>query len=106
MIGLLDKILFLSHPKFHHINIDFLINTLLRNGYPLQFLFKTINNRIKTLSRKKHFDTINEHNFNTNTDISTEKKKFFTIPYLKRTSEKFNATLNKFQFELVYKQLE
>ena len=27
VIGLLDKILFLSHPKFHHINIDSLINS-------------------------------------------------------------------------------
>ncbi|KYN41474.1 hypothetical protein ALC56_04115, partial [Trachymyrmex septentrionalis] len=104
-VGLLDKILFLSHPKFQHTNIDSLINTLLRNGYPLQFLFKTINNRIKTLSRKKNFDTINEHNLNSNMTTSTEKKKFFTIPYLKGMSEKFNIALNKFQFELVYKPM-
>ena len=45
VIGLVDKILFLSHPKFHHSNIESLINTLLRNGCPLQLLFKTIKNR-------------------------------------------------------------
>ena len=38
-------------------------------------------------------------------NTSTEKKKYFTIPYLKRTSEKFNIALNKFQFELVYKPM-
>ena len=31
VIGLLDKILFLSHPKFHYINISSLIITLLCN---------------------------------------------------------------------------
>ena len=30
VIGLLDRILFLSHPKFHNINISSLIITLLR----------------------------------------------------------------------------
>ena len=50
-------------------------------------------------------DTINEHNVNTNTDISIVKKKFFTIPYLNRTSEKFKSTLNKFQFDFVYKPM-
>ena len=94
--------MFLSHPKFHHTDIDSLINTLLRKGYPLQFLFKTIKNRIKTLSRKNKIDTINEHNLNSNLNTS-EKKKYYTIPYLKKTSEKFNIALKKFQFDLVYK---
>ena len=48
VIGLLDRILFLSHPKFHENNIIALIKTLQQNGYPAKFLFKTINNRIKT----------------------------------------------------------
>ena len=104
VIGLFDKILFLSHPKFHHTNIDSLINTLLRNDYPLQFLFKTIKNRIKTLSRKKNFNTINEHNINSNGN-SSEMKKYFTIPYLNKTSEKFNVALKKFQFDFVYKPM-
>jgi len=28
-------------------------------------------------------------------------KKYFTIPYLKRASEKFNRALNKYNFQLV-----
>jgi len=105
VIGLFDKILFLSHPKFHHTIIDSLINTLLRNDYPLQFLFKTIKNRIKTLSRKKDFNIINEHNINSNVN-SSEQKKYFIIPYLNKTSEKFNIALKKFQFDLVYKPMK
>jgi len=105
VIGLLDRILFLSHPKFHNINISSLIITLHRNGYPLQFLFATTNNRIKTLSVKKNFNFIKEHNVNSYADTSTINKKFFTIPYLKRTSEKFKLTLHKFHFDLVYKPM-
>ena len=42
VIGLVDKGLFLSHPKFHPANMESLINSLLRNGYPLQLLYKII----------------------------------------------------------------
>jgi len=44
VIGQLDRILFLSHSKFHEKNIISLINILQKNGYPLEFLFATINN--------------------------------------------------------------
>ena len=37
--------------------------------------------------------------------MSIINKKFFTIPYLKRTSEKFKLALNKFHFDLVYKPM-
>ena len=67
VIGLLDRVLFLSHPKFH--NICSLITTLQRNGYPLQFLF-AINNRIKIWSVKKNFNFIKEHNVNFHADTS------------------------------------
>jgi len=36
---------------------------------------------------------------------TVEKKKYFTIPYLKGASEKFNRALNKYKFELVYKPM-
>ncbi|KAG5314820.1 MOS1T transposase, partial [Acromyrmex insinuator] len=41
IIGQLDRILMLSHPKFHEKNISELIHTLLNNGYPLKFKHKT-----------------------------------------------------------------
>ena len=62
-----------------------------------------MNNKIKTLSLKKNFDFIKEQNVNSNVDLSIINKKFFTIMYLKKTSEKFKLVLNKFDFDLVYK---
>lgn len=38
VIGLTDKVLRLSHPKFHQTNFEFIINILLHNGYPLAFV--------------------------------------------------------------------
>ena len=88
--GLVDKVWFLSHPKFQQTNIESLINSLLSNGYPLQMLFKTIQDRIKKLSNKNNFETIN--NMDQNFDLeSTGKKNYFIIPFLKKTSGKFNG---------------
>ncbi|KYN37516.1 hypothetical protein ALC56_08117, partial [Trachymyrmex septentrionalis] len=102
--GLVDKVLFLSHPKFQQTNIESLINSLLRNGYPLHLLFKTIKNRIKKLSNKNNFETINE--MDQKLDLEpTEKTKYFTIPYLKNASEKFNGMLKKYKFQPVYKPI-
>ena len=99
MIGLVDKVLFLSHPKFHLANMESLINSL-RNGYPLQLLLKIIKNRIKFLSNKNKFETINEYDRKSNLN-SVGNKKYFSIPYLQGVSEKFNRALNKYKFQLV-----
>ena len=58
IIGQLDRILLLSHPKFHEKNISNLIHTLLINGHPLEFIFSTIKNRIKTLENRINLDII------------------------------------------------
>jgi len=101
--GLVDKVLFLSHPKFQQKNIESLINSLLCNGYPLQMLFKTIQDRITKLS-KNNFETIN--NIDQNFDLElTKKTNYFIIPFLKRTSNKFNGILKKYNLQPVYKPL-
>ena len=103
MTGLVDKVLFLSHPKFQQKNMESLINSLLCNGYPLQMLFKTIQDRITKLS-KNNFETIN--NIDQNFDLElTKKTNYFIIPFLKRTSNKFNGILKKYNLQPVYKPL-
>jgi len=39
--GLIDRILFLSHPKFHVKNLKKTIEVLLDNCFPLPFIFST-----------------------------------------------------------------
>jgi len=49
VMGMVDRSFFLSHPKFHHENLKYIITLLLENDYPLKFIFNTINTRIKYL---------------------------------------------------------
>jgi len=49
----MDKVLRLSHPKFHAKNLNFVIKIFLDNDYPIEFIFDTIRTRVKTLTHKK-----------------------------------------------------
>jgi len=50
---MIDRAFLLSHQKFHQKNFNFIINTLLSNNYPLQFIFDTISIRLKTFFKKR-----------------------------------------------------
>ena len=54
IIGLIDRVLLLSHPSFHKKNFDLVIKILLNNGYPLSLIFSTITKRLY-----KKFDPFN-----------------------------------------------
>jgi len=54
IFGMVDKIILLSHPRFHQKNLIESVRVLLNNGYPLPFIFNTIRSRI-TLHSKKNF---------------------------------------------------
>ena len=91
ILGLVDKILNLSHPSFHEHNFDHIIKILLNNDYPLDFIFKIINNRIRA------------HNKNFLKDKNNQSaKKFFIIPYVKNISEKFNSITNRHQLRIAF----
>ena len=47
------------------------------NGYPLEFIFSTIKNRIKTLENRSNLDKNGEHNNNESDSNFNLKKKFF-----------------------------
>jgi len=51
--NLIDRAFLLSHPKFQQKNLEFTIELLLDNGYPLDLIFEKVNNRLKTLINKK-----------------------------------------------------
>lgn len=85
----------LSHPQFHKKNLKISINILLDNGYPLHFIFNTINRRIKTLINY----IINP------TNITTEKENnnnYFVIPYINNISELVASVIKKSDFMVGY----
>jgi hypothetical protein len=77
--GLTDRIVSLSHPKYFQKNFEKMIQILLDN-YPLDFIFSSINNRLKKLFNK--FDK-------TEDDSNNNKNSFFTIPYMEEVSNGF-----------------
>jgi len=49
----------LSHPFFHQKNLKLIVKILLENDYPLNFIFKTISNRIRHLITNSNNKTQN-----------------------------------------------
>jgi len=48
--SLVDKVILSSHPTFHKENMNFIINILIDNGYPLKVIFSTIRKRLHSRS--------------------------------------------------------
>ena len=93
VIGMVDRVLSLSHPQFYQKNLINTINLLLNNNYPLQFIFNTIRNRIKHHFFKK------SNNITPDTEV---EKKFFVIPYIKNVSEKFKFINSEHDCKIAY----
>ncbi|KYQ59927.1 hypothetical protein ALC60_01023 [Trachymyrmex zeteki] len=88
--SLVDKIIRLCHPRFQQNNLIKAINIFLNNGYPLDFIFSSIQKRIK---------------FHINKSGTVEKKikeKFFTIPYVSSVSERFAPIANRCHCKLAF----
>jgi len=105
LYSLIDRAFLLSHPKFHQKNIEFVINLLLDNGYPLDFIFDKTNNRLRSLinNRKKTAIT-NSVNLNESND-STDSKKIIVLPYINNISELIASTINKANYITGYRVL-
>jgi len=100
-MGLVDRAFLLSHPEFHEKNLKFVIRTLLDNDYPLNFIFKVMTNRIKSLVNNKTF----KQNRTTEDINETETTKWFTIPYVGNFSEKFRRVIVGTRIKLAYHSL-
>ncbi|KYN50572.1 hypothetical protein ALC57_07139, partial [Trachymyrmex cornetzi] len=100
IFSLIDRIIYLSHPNFHTLNISDMINNLLNNGYPLDFLFNTINNRIKSLSHKNKLKQTNQKDLSDN-----NIKMYSTLPYVKNFTEKFQNVYRKYNLNIAYKPI-
>ena len=87
IMGMVDKAFFLSHPEFHQKNLELIINILLNNDYPLDFIFKTIKTRLKYLIYNGNA-TLKD---STNDSESEHVKNWFTIPFIDSVSNKFRG---------------
>ncbi|KYN38516.1 hypothetical protein ALC56_07093 [Trachymyrmex septentrionalis] len=90
IFSLVDRAFLLSDNIFHTKNLTFIINILLLNDYPLDFIFDFINQRIKNLIEKKH----NVHNVVIDSDVTKESTSWLTVPFIPSHTEKFR-TLRK-----------
>ncbi|KYQ46783.1 hypothetical protein ALC60_14208 [Trachymyrmex zeteki] len=95
IIGMVDKIILLSHPRFHQKNLINAVNIFLNNGYSIQFIFSTMEKRIKY-----HINKSREVHVNLHTHI---KDKFFTVPYVKTIFESFSSISMRFRCKLAYR---
>jgi len=98
-LGLIDRVILLSHPKFHIKNISLATKILLDNNYPVDFVFNVFHERIKTLIHR------NKSSITPNNNNNSDSGSFFTIPYIPNFSEKFNNVTRPLDVRISYQSL-
>jgi len=83
VINLIDKVLNFSHPDFQHKNFSLMINLLLDNAYPLDFIFALIRKRLMIKFQQFNYQEFLVNNRNNNSN------NYFVMPYIGRALEKF-----------------
>ncbi|KYN22657.1 hypothetical protein ALC57_04947, partial [Trachymyrmex cornetzi] len=92
LIGVVDRVFLLSHPRFHEDNLNWVIQTFLGNDYPMKFIFETLNRRLKALIRQKTGSQVNSGVGSETVDITPS---WFIMPYFPHLYNKFkNLTKN------------
>ena len=97
VIGLVDRVFHLSDPVFHEKNFEFIINILLDNSYPIDFIFRTIRERIKKLFHDSL--CLERPRDLQNTSV------FFTVPFVSSISEKFKGITEDLNMRISYQSL-
>ncbi|XP_024891393.1 uncharacterized protein LOC112467144 [Temnothorax curvispinosus] len=93
VICLIDRVFKLSHPKFHEKNLKLVIHILLQNCYPLEFIFKVMQERLKFLF---------SNSGNTDDENSIDRVPYFTIPYVPQLTEKYKNLTKDLNVKLSY----
>ncbi|XP_018353715.1 PREDICTED: uncharacterized protein LOC108755288 [Trachymyrmex septentrionalis] len=92
IFSLVDRAFLLSDFKFHTKNLTAIIDILLLNDYPLEkdFIFDSINHRIKNLIRNRH----RLHDTATDIDSTNKSASWLTVSFIPLHTEKLRS-LNK-----------
>ncbi|KYN08455.1 hypothetical protein ALC62_00564 [Cyphomyrmex costatus] len=97
IIGMVDRIFLLSHPKYHLKNLKHLVSILINNDYPLDFIFNSINYRLETLIKKQNV------NIKDNSDNLITKQSWFLVTlYSINLCEAFKRVGNLFNAKMAY----
>jgi len=84
----------LSHPEFHKDNFNFIINTLIDNGYPLNLIFSVIKRRLYCRSKTCKLQKRN----GSENSLVTNPQPYFTIPYVSCIANKFIQVFKNISF--------
>jgi len=81
-----------------------LLLTLLKNGYPLSFIFHTIANRLSVLFHRfsnKHSDGLVDSK-STSNECNAMEISYFNVPYVRNISEHFRYCVRDLDVKLSY----
>ncbi|KYN16034.1 hypothetical protein ALC57_11718, partial [Trachymyrmex cornetzi] len=98
IIGMVDRAFLLSVPKYHKKNLIFVVETLLNNDYPVDFIFNTINERLKSLIYNK----TSKQKVMTETPVEVVKKSWFLVPFVSKISEKFKDITKNLNMSMAF----
>ena len=98
VIGLIDRVLFLSHPRFHVKNFTFVMETLINNNYPIEFIFEILQERIKILIRRANYP----NNLQKDRKNNEGTPLYFTVPYVSNLSERFRDITKDLNVKVSY----
>ncbi|XP_071644559.1 uncharacterized protein [Temnothorax longispinosus] len=96
IMGLINRAFF-SHLKFHEKNLGLIVSILLNNDYPLDLIFNTFHERLKSLFFKQ---TKKQNPNDTNNDAAF--KKWFIVPFFPSISIKFKDIFRDSDTHLSY----
>ncbi|KYM93792.1 hypothetical protein ALC62_15636 [Cyphomyrmex costatus] len=89
VMGLVDRVILLSNPKFHFDNFCFIIKVLLENDYSLKFIFDNINSRLRNIIMARNRRRVADDH-----SRDVERPSWFTVPFVRGITEKFNRLNN------------
>ncbi|XP_018376461.1 PREDICTED: uncharacterized protein LOC108769774 [Trachymyrmex cornetzi] len=99
IISMVDRAFLLSVPKYHKKNLKIVIETLLMNDYPLEFIFDTINERLKSLVHKK---TLKQKKNDEIGNAGLDNKRWFLVPYINNITNRFKNVVKDLNVKLSF----
>ncbi|KYN18102.1 hypothetical protein ALC57_09610 [Trachymyrmex cornetzi] len=82
-----DRVVLLSHPRYHSENIRHIMSILINNDYPTEFIFNTINSHLKFLFFNK------------------KNTPWLLLLYIPTITDEFKRIMRSFNIKLAFKSL-